>query len=160
MYKILPFSFTLFCISICVASYIDIKTYKIFKITWILPLLGALVENYCSSREFLVSRVLQSLLIFLALVVFRYFSKKRFGLGDVYYISALTMSLGLVGSHTVILVACIAGVVYGMVVGDMKRKIPFAPFIAVGMISYCFIYNIFLYDYIFDLDFLSNRFIY
>lgn len=131
--RILFFSALFFLIAAVFVSYIDIKEMKIPFWFWLAPLIAALFEALCQGIDVFVLRTAEAILVFIALLLFRKVMQGKFGLGDVKFISATTVSLGIQGVLIELLVAALSGIAFCLFQRKYSSRIPFAPFIALGI---------------------------
>ena len=124
----------IFILSTIIASRVDVREYRIpdayivipSVITFTLAALGGFMD--------IAIRVAQGALVLVFFLLFRRMVKERFGLGDVKLIGASTLAFGFSGVCIEVIAASIAGVVWGLLPRHRGARIPFAPFLAIGMI--------------------------
>lgn len=139
---LLPVSAWCFLLAAVLVSFVDIRTLRIPFLFWLLPLVVASTElvfrsvGFADSPSLLVvlRRLLESGLMLGLLLLFRLAVRRKFGLGDVWFLAALTLSLGVIGVFIVLFVASLAGILFGLLLKMQNKPIPFAPFIAAGIL--------------------------
>jgi len=139
----LPVSVWLFLLAAIVASLHDIRTLRIPRLSWLLPALAALLEatwlalsaaNRSSALTVLGLRLLLAVITFALLWLFRLAMRRRFGMGDVWFLSALALAIGFPGIFLVLLCASLLGSLFGLLPAWRQRRLPFVPFIAAGLL--------------------------
>ncbi|MBU0934309.1 MAG: prepilin peptidase [Spirochaetes bacterium] len=142
MIFLLPVSAWCFFLAAVLVSFVDIRTLRIPFLFWLLPLLAGFAELLIRSGGLagwepllvVLRRVLEAGLMLGLLLLFRLAVRRKFGLGDVWFLSALTLPLGLIGVFMVLFVASLAGILVGLLLKMQNKPIPFAPFIAAGIL--------------------------
>jgi len=123
-----------FLVATIAVSRVDILYKRIPDSYIILPLLFALIELAGLGSRILISRIFLLVLVLCALLLFRRFADGAFGLGDVKLISASSVSFGLWGTWLILFGGSLVAIAYIIISGKRNARIPFAPFIAVGMV--------------------------
>lgn len=123
-----------FLVSCILASLVDVRHLRIPDVFWLLPLAVAGFESMHAGALFFAYRGSAALVVFTALLGFRLLVKKRFGLGDVKFLAASTVATGVLGVFMVLFFASVSGVAYGLAFKRGNKKIPFAPFMAFGLL--------------------------
>ncbi|HAP42665.1 MAG: hypothetical protein A2087_08030 [Spirochaetes bacterium GWD1_61_31] len=141
---ILPVSAVCFIVAGVLVSSVDIRSLTIPTLYWLVPLSAALVEAGLVGWLVLFGRLAQAGLVLVLLMVFRLAVKKHFGLGDVKFLAAATVSYGFIGFFLVLLLASLAGLLIGLLKGLYRTKIAFAPFMAFGLLVVLLLFDVFM----------------
>lgn len=123
--------FILFTIRV---SFIDIKNHRIPNEYLIIPAIGSLVLNIGYGWRVFSIRCIQAIVILTLLLIFRWFVHGKFGLGDVKLLATSTLAFGFVGVIIQLFFASLCGIIWGPHLRGRISRIPFAPFLAFGMV--------------------------
>ncbi len=124
----------IFILSTIIASRVDVREYHIPDIYIIIPSVITLILATHGGFMEIILQLVQGALVLIFFLLFRRMVKERFGLGDVKLIGASTLAFGFVGVCIEVIAASLAGIVWGLLPNHRGARIPFAPFLAIGMI--------------------------
>lgn len=140
-----------------IASIFDSTTYRIPNL-----LIG--IGTFCIISVFFIipneiyqlpMQISTALVTYLLLMIFSIVQKGKFGMGDVKLSALLALSIPLVYWIATMLIACIAGIIYFLLLRltikvNLHHKIPFAPCLLIGTITSYYLY----YNSIINIDLL------
>lgn len=116
------------------ASRVDVREYRIPDIYIVIPSIIAIILSSFGGLMDIANIIAQGTVVLLFFVLFRRVVNGNFGLGDVKLIGASTLAFGVAGVFVVVMTASLTGIMWGLLPRHRGVRIPFAPFLAVGMI--------------------------
>jgi len=118
--------------SLIVVFFIDLDTLTISDWNSLFVFIGGILLVW--SRGTWLRDIITTLIVLGVMVLMYFLSKKGIGIGDVILICAASFALGPFNSVFSIFLASLLGIVYAIVTkSNMKTKVPFGPFLAIGI---------------------------
>jgi len=118
--------------SLIVVFFIDLDTFTISDWNSIFILIGGLLITFHTGEW--AMNLITAAVTFVIMILLYYISKKGVGMGDILLITASAMALGPFKTVFAIFLASICGILAAIVLHKkMKDKIPFGPFLSIGI---------------------------
>lgn len=138
----LPVSFFSLClIALCIwASYIDLLRFRIPDLASLLILVVGIAAigwiDLLRLPSHLMAAVFAGATFWLVgEVLYRRYGTEMLGIGDAKLLGAGAMWVGFAGLPSLLLVAAVSCIVYSLLVKRYTKRIPFGPFLALGIVT-------------------------
>ncbi|MFP4461934.1 MAG: prepilin peptidase, partial [Thermotogota bacterium] len=118
--------------SLIVVFFTDLDTLTISDWNSVFVLIGGVF--LVLSRGTWIRDIITALVVLGVMTLMYFLSKKGIGSGDVILMSAASLALGPFNAVFSIFLASLLGIIYAIATGsNMKTKVPFGPFLAIGI---------------------------
>lgn len=132
------FMYAVMLIITVICAVFDLKTGKIPNSLVILNASSSIIGGFVFYPSIILLRVGFSIALLLILLAFRRFFKNKLGMGDIKLIASLSITLYAWGTWVCLFSACVFGLSFWFVSSIIRKKmyssLPFAPFIALGVV--------------------------
>jgi leader peptidase (prepilin peptidase)/N-methyltransferase len=120
-------------------AYVDLIRFRIPDLANLsIFLVGAAAIGWTAPQLFLSHLIAAAIAFAFAWLagelLYRRLQKDALGMGDAKLIGAATMWVGIAGLPSLLLVAALTGIAYALLTKRQRKRVPFGPFLALGLL--------------------------